>query len=407
MNYVMDKMRIYCTIFFVGGFLSLNGRSQGGENLVSNGSFEATDGKVKKLGGIVSATGWESPTGVSPDLFSPNKLPEINSPTNVYGKEEPKEGSNYAGIITYSPDKTKKIQRSYLMVRLDTPLKKGMKYCVKFYASMAEASKYASNNLAALFTAKPLSKEGREIIKMDDIKEDAELIFPNNNDLHVISQTFNWEQICGTYEAKGGEKYLTIGNFFQNDQTKTENIKKPKDLKTPQIIAAYYYIDDISVSLLAEDQSCDCLVPDETVEYSTTVYQKEVVVSDKMNVNQKIEAQQLYFAFGSVSLTPSATQALEFIVQLLKANPSLKLEIKGHSDPDEDKLGIEKPNFASMDSKRVDAVSVFLMENGIVESRLVGSPQGSLTPSEAITEYDDADLKMAKNRRVTFKVIKQ
>ena len=126
-----------------------------------------------------------------------------------------------------------------------------------------------------------------------------------------------------------------------------------------------------------------------------------------MNVNQKIEAQQLYFAFGSVSLTPSATQALEFIVQLLKANPSLKLEIKGHSDPDEDKLGIEKPNFASMDSKRVDAVSVFLMENGIVESRLVGSPQGSLTPSEAITEYDDADLKMAKNRRVTFKVIKQ
>ena len=130
----MNNVKKASAILLVG-LASFHSFAQESENLISNGSFEATDGKVKKLGGIVSATGWESPTGVAPDLFSPNKLQDINAPENIYGKEEPKEGSNYAGIITYSPDKTKKIQRSYLMIRLDTPLKKGMRYCVKFNAS--------------------------------------------------------------------------------------------------------------------------------------------------------------------------------------------------------------------------------------------------------------------------------
>ena len=403
MNYVMNNVKKVSAILLVG-LASFHSFAQEGENLISNGSFEATDGKVKKLGGIVSSTGWESPTGVAPDLFSPNKLQDINAPENIYGKEEPKEGSNYAGIITYSPDKTKKIQRSYLMIRLDTPLKKGMRYCVKFNASMAEASKYASNNLGALFTSKPLSKEGREILNLKELKEESAHILPNNNDLHVISQTFNWEQICGTYEAKGGEKYITIGNFYQNDQTKYENNKKTKDLKTPQIVAAYYYIDDVSVILLGKEQACDCLVPEETNEYSTTVYQKEVIVNDKMTVNQKIEAQQLYFAFGSATLSPSAAQSLDFIVQLIKANAELKLEINGFSDSEEDKVGIEKPNFAEMDFKRVNAIMAYLIEKGIPESRLIASPQGSQIQSEAISEYDDNDLKMAKNRRATFKV---
>lgn len=399
----MNNVKKASAILLVG-LASFHSFAQESENLISNGSFEATDGKVKKLGGIVSATGWESPTGVAPDLFSPNKLQDINAPENIYGKEEPKEGSNYAGIITYSPDKTKKIQRSYLMIRLDTPLKKGMRYCVKFNASMAEASKYASNNLGALFTSKALSKEGREILNLKELKEESAHILPNNNDLHVISQTFNWEQICGTYEAKGGEKYITIGNFYQNDQTKYETNKKTKDLKTAQIVAAYYYIDDVSVILLGKEQACDCLIPEDTEEYSTTVYQKEVLVNDKMTVNQKIEAQQLYFAFGSATLSPSAAQSLDFIVQLMKANAALKLEINGFSDSEEDKVGIEKPNFAEMDFKRVNAIMAYLIEKGIPESRLIASPQGSQIQSEAISEYDDNDLKMAKNRRATFKV---
>jgi outer membrane protein OmpA-like peptidoglycan-associated protein len=47
---------------------------------------------------------------------------------------------------------------------------------------------------------------------------------------------------------------------------------------------------------------------------------------------------------------------------------------------------------------------VYLTEKGIEEARMIPSVQGSESPNEEIAETDDDDLKMAKNRRVTFKV---
>lgn len=377
------------------GFSSFNTFAQEGENLVPNGSFEATDGKVKKLGGIESATGWTSPTGARADLFVPGKVPEINVPENVFGKETAKDGTNYAGIVGFSYGN--KVPRTYLMVKLDAPLKKGMKYCVKFNASLAESSKYASNNVGVNFSKKPFATDEKTIIK------DVAHILHQNNDTKKLNQTFNWEQVCGTFEAEGGEKYLTIGNFSADDQTKSENNKKPKDMKIDQVIAAYYYIDNVSVILINEGEKCDCLL-EETEKYSSTIYQKAIVLNDKMTTTQKIEAQQAYFAFGKTTLTTEGQNSLDLIAELMKAEPALKLEVMGHSDAEEDKVGVEKPQYADMASRRVNAVIVYLTEKGIEESRLIPSPQGNESPSEEISATDEADLKMAKNRRVTFKV---
>lgn len=394
MSYVSNNLKKFSAFLFIGmtGFTAI---SQEGENLVPNGSFESTDGKVKKLGSIESAMGWTSPTGARADLFTPGKVPEINTPDNVFGKEAAKEGSNYAGIVGFSYGN--KVPRTYLMVKLDAPLKKGMKYCVKFNASLAESSKYASNNVGANFSKKPFATDEKTIIK------DVAHVLHHDNENHKINQTYNWDQICGTYEAEGGEKYLTIGNFYPDDKTKSENNKKPKDMKIDQVIAAYYYIDDVSVILINEGEKCDCLV-EEKDDYSTTIYQKAVVLNDKMTPTQKIEAQQTYYAFGKTTLTTEGKASLDLIAELMKADPAMKLEVMGHSDAEEDKVGVEKPLYADMDQKRVNAVVLYLTEKGIEESRLIPSPQGSETPSDEIAATDEADLKMAKNRRVTFKV---
>jgi outer membrane protein OmpA-like peptidoglycan-associated protein len=394
MSYVSSNLIKFSAFLFIGmtGFSAV---AQQGENLVPNGSFEATDGKVKKLGSIESAMGWTSPTGARADLFTPGKVPEINTPDNLYGKEAAKEGTNYAGIVGFSYGN--KVPRTYLMVKLDAPMKKGMKYCVKFNASLAESSKYASNNIGANFSKKPFATDEKTIIK------DVAHILHYDNENHKINQTYNWDQICGTYEAEGGEKYLTIGNFYPDDKTKSENNKKPKDMKIDQVIAAYYYIDDVSVLLINEGEKCDCLV-EEKEEYSTTIYQKAVVLNDKMTPTQKIEAQQTYYAFGKTTLTTEGKASLDLIAELMKADPAVKLEVMGHSDAEEDKVGEEKPQYADMDQKRVNAVVVYLTEKGIEESRLIPSPQGSDTPSDEIAATDEPDLKMAKNRRVTFKV---
>lgn len=395
MKYVSNNLKMFGSFMLIG-LTTISAFGQQGENLLSNGSFEATDGKVKKLGGISSATGWASPTGARADLFTSSKVAEINTPDNFYGKESAKEGTNYAGIVAFSFGN--KVPRSYVMSKLDAPLKKGMRYCVKFNVSLAEASKYASNNIGANFSKKPFATDTKTVIK------DVAHILHAQNDNIKINQTFAWEQICGTFTAEGGEKYITIGNFYGDDVTKSESNKKSKEVKVDQIIAAYYYLDDISVTLLDDGQLCDCILAEERNEYSSTIYQKAINLNDKMTVNQMIEAQQTFFAFGKTTLTPVGQESLDLIAEKMKANPAIKLEVQGHSDVQEDKVGEEKPLYANMASKRVNAVILYLTEKGVPEASLIPSVQGSESPNGEIVETDEEDLKMAKNRRVTFKV---
>ncbi|MES2799561.1 MAG: OmpA family protein [Bacteroidota bacterium] len=398
MKYGFKNWKSVCTI---GAFslTTMFSFAQDSENLLSNGGFESNDGKVKKLGAIESATTWTSPTGVRADLFTSGKVPDIGTPLNVYGKEDAKDGKSYAGIVAYSYGN--KVPRSYLMAKLDTPLKKGMKYCVSFHVSLAEASKYAIHNVGAMLTKKDFATDAKTPLIEDKVN------IKHFNDQKMFNATFNWEKVCGVFEAEGGEKFITIGNFTKDDKVKQEANKpnkKDKDLKVTQIIAAYYYIDEVSVSLISENSQCDCMLSENENEYSTTIYQKKVELNDKMTDQQKVELQQLYFAFGKTAFTSEANASLDLIAEILKANPNQKLEIIGNSDKIEDELAVEKAIYEDLSGRRVTAVVNYLKDKGIAEGRLISTNNGSTETSDEITDEDDDDLKQAKNRRVTFRI---
>ena len=365
------------------------------QNLVPNGSFESVEKKPKRLGKIESATGWVSPTGSRADLFVSSKMPEIDVPLNIYGKEVAKEGENYAGIVAYSYGD--KLKRSYLMIKLDSPLKKGMRYCVKYNASLSEASKYASNNVGAKLSKKAFGTDSKL-----SIIEDASILH-FNNDNKIFSARYNWTEVCGMFRSEGGEKFITIGNFSSNDDTKSERMKKDTKVKVAQIVAAYYYIDDVSVKLLAEGDVCDCLADEGNDEYSTLIYQRVVTVTDDMSSNEKVNMQKVFFAFGKSKLTTQGQTTLNFIAEQLQANPEAKIELLGHNNQMEDSVGVTNAYYADMDSKRIGTVMKYLMSKGIAESSIIVSMKGDTIKNEELLEEDDAELKMAKNRRVTFK----
>jgi hypothetical protein len=64
----------------------------------------------------------------------------------------------------------------------------------------------------------------------------------------VFNSANGWFKICGTYVAKGGEQYITIGNFEANAKTANEPFKQPKQSKATAIQSAYYFIDNLIVS---------------------------------------------------------------------------------------------------------------------------------------------------------------
>jgi len=373
------------------------GMGQSNDNLISNGSFESVNKEPKKLGNIENALGWYSPTGSRADLFvETKKTPIIATPSNQFGTENPKEGSNYAGIVTFSHNN--KVPRSYISTKLELPLKKGEQYCVQFYISLAEASAYASNQVAAHFSQKAFASEAK-----DNLIAKTSIVDAENR---IFAAVFGWDKICGIYTAEGGEKYITIGNFTSNEHTKNAKVKKDSKNKITPIPAAYYYIDDISVVRLEEDEICDCssTIIDPMDAFSKIVYQKAINFTNEMGLAEKIEALQVFFGFGKTDLTHSATEVLDTIAKIMKEAPLYDLVISAYSDKLEDEMSNEYPILQDMDKKRAKEIVDYLKTKGVQANRLKMETLGSKHVSAEVVDSDEDEIKQAKNRRVEFKV---
>jgi outer membrane protein OmpA-like peptidoglycan-associated protein len=371
--------------------------AQEGENLVNNPSFEdAQSRKLRRLGDIERAEAWISATGDRADLFSAEaNMPDIMTPENVFGKEEPKDGINYAGIITYSY--REKENRTYLTTQLTTPMKKGMRYKVQFYASLGELSKYSANRLGAHFSKKPIGTD-EKIPAIILNKEEVHIEHPKQEPFDGM---FGWDLVCGEYKAEGGEKYITIGNFTSDNDVKNERNRKPRDVRGTQIIAAYYYIDDISVQLLGPNEQCECNYADEAQIEVSTMYQRSPEINKDMTIDQKIEEFGLYYASGRYDIKVAGDKTLDKLANMLDDNPSVKIQLSGHMDDEE----AESTNNTDISLKRAEYVRSMMVNKGIDASRFVIEDVKNNEPSKYIEEDDEDKLKAAKNRRVTFRVI--
>jgi len=171
---------------------------------------------------------------------------------------------------------------------------------------------------------------------------------------------------------------------------------------------AYYYVDNIVVRLIDKEEECECFKPvvvnlEET--FSPVIYNKLIELDEKMTLSQKLEAHQIHFRGGQSKFTSNATEVLAFILDAMKKDPKMNIEVIGHTDIKEDEAGAQDEQYKDMDKERVKAVINYLVKNGIDASRLKASHKSSLQVSSDIVEDDEADVKEAKNRRVEFKVI--
>lgn len=381
------KILLFILVFFISFFSN----SQD-DNYIENGSFESTKGRLKGLGGIDVSEGWFSPTSAKADIFNnDNKIPEIATGGNKFGKEDPKNGDKYAGIVAFSYGD--KLQRSYISKEMKFPMQKGMKYCVTMYVSLAELSKYAANQLAFQFTNKPLQQEKGALIGPSHV------LHPQKK---VISATYGWEMICGTYIAEGGEKFVTIGNFTNNEGTKNEKTGKTTFKGIP-VIAAYYYIDNVQIIPTDPKKNCDCGGNQDKI--SDAFYHKIIMLEEKMNDMQRIEAHTTFFPFGQSQLQEANKATINVVVNLMKSNPDYKLELFGHIDSTEQVFSLKRPAFADLAHKRIRSVMEYMISEGITKDRFIATPTDVVEPNEEILTEDDEHLKNAKNRRVMFKVI--
>lgn len=361
-------------------------------NLVPNGSFEETQGKMRRLGNIGAATGWSSPTGAPADLFSEtvDSASPASAPKNSVGFQSALSGINYAGVVWYSY--MDKQPRSYLQVKLKEMLKKGQKYCVTYYVSLADLSKYSSDNLGAYLSKIQVNK-----------KDMASLTYkPQVPALQtkLYEDPNGWQGVCGVYEANGDEQYLIIGNFAATEKVTTGKVRRQKGEVRPQQPIAYYYIDDVSVKPVKYLNECSCEQIDK--DKSEFIYGRKEAPGLNLKPTDRVDRSVIYFKRFNRDIDQSMMAQMDTLVSVLKANPDIRVKLTGHTDLTEvDKVRM-RPDLTDLDKDRAEAVKDYLVEAGIEADRIAVAGRKGDQPA---TEETD-DISMSQNRRVEVDVVK-
>ena len=196
---------------------------------------------------------WTNPNGGTPDAFHPCSEHEAGVPENFAGSIYPADGSAYAGIILWEKSKKEKkelyyVSREYLQTKLISQLKRNKLYCVKLRYANASKTMYSTDALGIAITKQKITA-----INRGNITQIPQVI---NKPGHLMKNFDYWEELCGTYRAKGNEIYLTIGNFYDNQNTYYE-INDRNGLDS-MMIYAYYFIDDVIVHEIENSFECAC-----------------------------------------------------------------------------------------------------------------------------------------------------
>jgi outer membrane protein OmpA-like peptidoglycan-associated protein/tetratricopeptide (TPR) repeat protein len=117
-----------------------------------------------------------------------------------------------------------------------------------------------------------------------------------------------------------------------------------------------------------------------------------------IEANATIVLKNIFFETKMFDLKPESTTELDKVVQLLKDNPTLKIEISGHTD----NVGKPEDNL-KLSEARAGSVVKYLVTKGIVATRLISKGYGASVP----VAPNINDEGRALNRRTELKVISQ
>ena len=365
------KANLFCLIV-----LACTGISYA-QNLVVNPSFEehyrcpnnfSTSSKEFVL------PGWRSVNAGTPDYFHQCSWGDCDVPFNWAGESNAHSGFGYVGIYLWNrPTNKPRSYREYVQGELNEHLKNGRRYRIEFYFKLASYSVYTVDRIGLLLTDTAYVHSGDQVI----------LETPTLSLIRSEMFTKNgWDQATMDYVAKGGEKYLMIGNFFDNLSTQFTQLDNRKG-KSPMLNgSAYVYIDDVSITPLDPDPE-----------------PKPLLWTD----GQEIRPEEIYilkniqFEFDKYVLLPVSFPELDKLVKILVIKFEWKAELNGHTDD----VGGEEYNL-ELSRNRAQSVSDYLKSKGIAADRLIVHGYGKQRP--LVLSKDDSARTL--NRRVEVRFLK-
>ena len=212
--------------------------SVGQMNLVPNGGFNYPEPCIPGSGTAAGMTPW-FPSHGTPDKHHPCYGSTLSVPLNVSGWETSYEGEGYVGLHTFVGSN---LSREYISVELVEPLVAGVAYQGRFHVSRSDSCWYATRQIGMYLSTEFPSNDIVDLLSFEPQ-------VTNTRD-SILTESNGWTRINRSFVAEGGERYLTIGNFKDDDQTDTLFVSGGGQLPFPSSDywkLAYYYVDAVSV----------------------------------------------------------------------------------------------------------------------------------------------------------------
>jgi outer membrane protein OmpA-like peptidoglycan-associated protein len=246
------------------------------------------------------------------------------------------------------------------------------------------------------------------------------------NDDNGMTVSYDGKTAFLSSSRAGGFGGLDLYSFElpENMQPKKTTYIKAvvKDAKSKQLLNAYYSIIDLDtkkevykgntsngkffVSIELNKNDALQIQKEGYLFYSQNINLKETTTETKpyeievllepIAANSKITLNNVFFDFDKNELKQESFVELDKLADLLKKNPTVKIEISGHTDNKGDK----KYNLA-LSQKRAESVVNYLVQKGIAAARLVAKGYGDTMPIAP----NDTEENKAKNRRTEVKVL--
>lgn len=328
------------------------------QNLVKNGSFEegfTCDGTTEIIKEVDS---WKAVAG-SPRFFNPQCPLSKESKTYIQGKQMPSAntGQVYAAMGI-------DIEGEYLQSEFTKPLEKDKIYLIKVRVRVpTRFCNKGIDELGVVVAAQPFeaTKDYRKI--------DTTSLKLKNNAKTAIKQTHVWEELTVKYIGQGGEQYITIGNFSDNNQENLAAREKGE--------CTYLYLDDVWV--------------EEFKEITLKGYSK----GQQLKEGDRLELKGLEFVPGLAALKDTADTALNALAKTLIEKPEVTIEVSGHTDNTSDAAISQK-----FSADRAKAVADYLVAKGVPAAQIQVVGKGSSMNIAA----NDSDSGRKKNNRIEIKV---
>jgi len=141
---------------------------------------------------------------------------------------------------------------------------------------------------------------------------------------------------------------------------------------------------------------------------SQTIYVQLKLCVEKLEVNKKIVLHNIYYDFDKCTIRSDASNELDRLVQIMKDNPTMEIELSSHTD----QRGSDAYNNKLSQCRAESAVS-YIISKGISKSRIKAKGYGKTQLLEDCTQYKDCPQTSQgdcpchqNNRRTEVKITK-